>query len=80
MKTSAAKQAREQIKLPLLDLAASAAIPADKQQELARALMELLLNAAQVFPKRHKSAVIRNFQSRPNYFPLRKSSTACNIS
>jgi hypothetical protein len=45
MKTSEAKQAREQIKLPLFE-PVSAAIPADKQQELARALMELLLNAA----------------------------------
>jgi hypothetical protein len=46
MKTPEAKQAREQIKLPLFEPAASAAIPADKQQQLARALMELLLNAA----------------------------------
>lgn len=46
MKTPEVKQAREQIKLPLFEPAASAAIPADKQQQLARALMELLLNAA----------------------------------
>jgi len=46
MKIPEAKQAREQIKLPLFEPAASAAIPADKQQELARALMELLLHAA----------------------------------
>ena len=49
MKTSEAKQTREQIKLPLLEPAASAAIPADKQKELACALMELLLNAAQEY-------------------------------
>jgi hypothetical protein len=49
MKMSDAKQAREQIKLPLLEPAVSAAIPADKQQELACALMELLLNAAQEY-------------------------------
>jgi anti-sigma regulatory factor (Ser/Thr protein kinase) len=46
MKTPEAKQAREQIKLPLFEPAASATIPADKQHELAHALMELLLNAA----------------------------------
>jgi len=50
MKTSEAQraqQARDQISLPLFKRTASAAIPADKQQELARTLMELLLNAAQ---------------------------------
>ena len=49
MKTSEAKQAREQIKLPLLEPAVSAAIPANKQKELACALMELLLNAAREY-------------------------------
>jgi hypothetical protein len=46
MNTPEVKQAREQIKLPLFEPAPSAVIPADKQQELARALMELLLSAA----------------------------------
>ncbi len=45
MKTPTAKQVREQIRLPLFEPAASAAIPADKQHELACALMELLLGA-----------------------------------
>lgn len=49
MKTSEAKRAREQIKLPLHEPAVSATIPADKQQELACALMELLLKAAQEY-------------------------------
>ena len=46
MKKSA-KSVREQINLPLLDLAVSPGIPADKQKELTRALMELLLHVAQ---------------------------------
>ena len=38
---------REQLHLPLLDVAVSTGIPADKQKELTRALMELLLHVAQ---------------------------------
>ena len=46
MKKSA-KWVREQINLPLLDPAVSPGIPADKEKELNRALMELLLHVAQ---------------------------------
>ena len=42
-----AKNIREQLNLPLLDAAVGTAIPADKQKELNRALMELLLDLAQ---------------------------------
>ena len=42
-----AKKIREQLNLPLLDAAVGTAIPADKQKELNRALMELLLDLAQ---------------------------------
>jgi|HubBroStandDraft_1064217.scaffolds.fasta_scaffold336106_1 hypothetical protein len=49
MKRSETKLARGQLKLPPPEPAASAVIPAEKQQELARALMELLLNAAQEY-------------------------------
>jgi hypothetical protein len=46
MKASA-KKIREQLNLPLLDVAVSTSIPVDKQKELTRALMELLLHVAQ---------------------------------
>lgn len=46
MKKSA-KKIREQLNLPLLDAAVVTSIPADKQKELTRALMELLLHLAQ---------------------------------
>ena len=49
MKKSA-KRVRDQINLPLLDLAVSPGIPADKQKELNRALMELLLHVAEEGP------------------------------
>jgi hypothetical protein len=42
-----AKNIREQLNLHLLDAAVGTAIPADKQKELNRALMELLLDLAQ---------------------------------
>ena len=42
-----AKNIREQLNLPLLDGPVGTAIPADKQKELNRALMELLLDLAQ---------------------------------
>ena len=41
------KKIREQLNLPLLDPAVGTAIPAGKQKELTRALMELLLHLAQ---------------------------------
>ena len=41
------KRIREQINLPLLDLAVSPGLPAENQTELNRALMELLLHVAQ---------------------------------
>jgi hypothetical protein len=41
------KKIREQLNLPLLDAAVATSIPADKQKELTRALMELLLHLAQ---------------------------------
>ena len=46
MKKSA-KRIREQINLPLLDLAVSPGLPAENQIQLNRALMELLLHVAQ---------------------------------
>jgi len=46
MKQSA-KRVYLQMNLPLLDPAASQEIPGDKQKELNRALMELLLHVAQ---------------------------------
>lgn len=45
MKASA-KKVREQLNLPLLDVAENPGIPANKQKELTRALMELLLQVA----------------------------------
>ena len=41
------KKIREQLHLPLLNVAVSTGIPADKQKELTRALMELPLHVAQ---------------------------------
>jgi hypothetical protein len=43
------KKIREQLNLPLLDAAVATSIPADKQKELTRALMELLLLAQEDF-------------------------------
>lgn len=45
MKKSA-NSVREQMNLPLLDLAEKPDLPADKQKELTRALVELLLHVA----------------------------------
>jgi len=42
-----AKTLGNQINLPLLDLVESPTIPAEKQKELSRSLMELLLQVAQ---------------------------------
>jgi hypothetical protein len=46
MKKSA-KKIRAQLNLPLLDAAVGTSLPDDKQKELTRALMELLLHLAQ---------------------------------
>ena len=46
MKESA-KRIREQMNLPLLDLAVSSGLPAENRTELNRALMELLLHVVQ---------------------------------